>query len=124
MSATEIDTALLERRAARLADDRDNLMSSLVNLRRSHGLTQKDMAERMGVSQPTVAAFEHYDSNPTMATLQRYAMAVGAVLSTQVIDDCGEGIPSDWSAPLERNVRWRAPQASVPTVEVSYYVTS
>lgn len=124
MSATQIDAAALERRAARLADDRDDLMTALVALRRAHGLTQKDMAERMGVSQPTVAAFEHYDSNPTLATLQRYAMAVGAILSTQVIDDCGEGVPSDWSAPLERSVRLRAPRTSVPPVEVNYYVTS
>ncbi|HIY25197.1 MAG TPA: helix-turn-helix domain-containing protein [Candidatus Brachybacterium merdigallinarum] len=105
MSDPQIDAALLELRAERLVEDRDQLMTSLIALRREHELTQKQVAERMGVSQPTVAAFEHYDSNPTLATIQRYAMAVGAVLETHVIDDCGEGVPSAWSPPLERAVQ-------------------
>lgn len=94
-------------------------MQSLIELRREHKLTQTDVAERMGVSQPTVAAFEHYDSNPTVATLQRYAMAVGAVLDTRVIDDCGEGLPSDWSAPVERSIRLRAPQRTATRARFS-----
>ncbi|GAA1490492.1 hypothetical protein GCM10009626_32380 [Brachybacterium sacelli] len=73
----------------------------------------------MGVSQPTVAAFEHYDSNPTLATIQRYAMAVDAVLHTRVIDDCGNGIPSDWSDPVERSVRLRTPRRSAPRARFS-----
>lgn len=94
-------------------------MKSLIELRREHNLTQTDVAERMGVSQPTVAAFEHYDSNPTLASIQRYAMAVGAVLDTRVIDDCGEGLPSDWSEPVERRVRLRAPRRTAPRARVS-----
>lgn len=114
---TDIDTERLERlelRASRLVDDRDALMASLIGLRREHGLTQQDMADRMGVSQPTVAAFEHYDANPTLATLQRYAMAVGAVLHTQVIDDCGEGVPSGWSMPVEYGMTLRVPTPTAP----------
>lgn len=94
-------------------------MKSLIALRREHELTQKDLAERMGVSQPTVAAFEHYDSNPTLATIQRYAMAVGAVLDTRVIDDCGEGLPSAWSEPVERSVQLRAPRRPAPRARFS-----
>jgi transcriptional regulator with XRE-family HTH domain len=41
----------------------------------------------MGVSQPTVAGFERYDANPTLSTLRRYALAIGARLETRVIDD-------------------------------------
>lgn len=107
MSATHLDR--LEVRAERLVENRDRLMESLISLRHEHKLTQKDVAERMGVSQPTVAAFEHYDSNPTLSTIQRYAMAVEAVLSTAVIDDCGDGVPSDWSERVERHVRIAAP---------------
>ncbi len=119
MSATQIDSARLELRAERLVEDRDQLMTSLIALRREHALTQKQVAERMGVSQPTVAAFEHYDSNPTLATIQRYAMAVGAVLETRVIDDCGEGVPSAWSAPLERAVHLPAARRTVSKARFS-----
>lgn len=107
MSAT--DAEALEKRAERLVDDREQLMAALIQYRKDHHLTQKDVADRMGVSQPTVAAFEHYDSNPTLATIQRYAMAVEVVLRTTVVDDCGnDTVPSEWSAPVE----WRR---SVPT---------
>ena len=119
MSEPHIDAERLELRAERLVEDRESLMTSLIALRREHKLTQKDVAERMGVSQPTVAAFEHYDSNPTLATIQRYAMAVGAVLDTRVIDDCGDGIPSDWSTPVGRSVRLRAPQRPAPRARFS-----
>ncbi len=47
-------------------------------LRKKHHLTQADVAERMGVSQPTVAEFERYDANPTLSAIRRYALAVGA----------------------------------------------
>lgn len=86
-----IQPDVLEHRVERLVEDRDNLMTSIIALRHEHKLTQKQVAKRMGVSKPTVAAFEHDDSKPTLATIQRYAMAVGAVLDTRVIDDCGEG---------------------------------
>lgn len=65
----------------------------LVDQRRKHKerLTQGVVAERMGVSQSTVAELERYDSNPTLRTLQRYANAVEALISFRVVDDCGEG---------------------------------
>jgi transcriptional regulator with XRE-family HTH domain len=45
----------------------------------------------MGVTQPTVAAFEAHDSNPTLATLRRYALAVRASVSYTVEDADPEG---------------------------------
>ena len=50
----------------------------------------------MGVSQPTVAAFERYDANPTVSSIIRYAMAVDALIDIKVVDDCGEGVPATW----------------------------
>lgn len=115
----EMSTERLEMRAERLVEDREHLMTALIGLRREHRLTQTDVAERMGVSQPTVAAFEHYDSNPTLATIQRYAMAVGGVLDTRVVDDCGEGVPSDWSAPVEWTTRMSTPRRAAPQARVA-----
>ncbi|GEL93890.1 helix-turn-helix domain-containing protein [Cellulomonas composti] len=81
---------LIARRADTLIEDHAALRATLVRLRREHGLSQAVVAERMGVSQPTVAGFERDDANPTLSTLRRYALAVGAKTRTVVIDDCAE----------------------------------
>ncbi|MDR1188372.1 MAG: helix-turn-helix domain-containing protein [Bifidobacteriaceae bacterium] len=83
---TETDEAL-DRRADDLVRNHENLLDALVAMRKRHGLTQAEVAERMGVTQPSVAQFERYDSNPTLSTIRRYAMAVGAVVKSQVVDD-------------------------------------
>ncbi|TFC87453.1 helix-turn-helix domain-containing protein [Cryobacterium sp. TMT4-31] len=82
------DIARLELLAGDLIDEHDRLLTELKAQRRKHNLTQNDVAERMGVSQPTVAAFEHYDSNPTLASVRRYALAVGANIEHTVTDAC------------------------------------
>jgi len=53
------------------------LRESLVNARRERGLTQAMVAERMGVTQPTVSEFEttRYP-DPRISTLHRYARAI------------------------------------------------
>lgn len=44
-----------------LGEAHTELLKELANLRLAQKLSQKLVAEGMGVSQPTVAAFEHYD---------------------------------------------------------------
>ncbi|MBF4591259.1 helix-turn-helix domain-containing protein [Curtobacterium sp. VKM Ac-1395] len=78
----------IEARAEALVEDHERLLRDLVKHRKGHDLSQEVVAERMGVTQPTVAAFERYDANPTLATLRRYALAVGVRLHTDVDDDC------------------------------------
>lgn len=58
------------------AEDFYALLDGLVAARVGSGLTQTEVARRMGVRQPTVSAFEADDSNPRLETLQRYARAV------------------------------------------------
>ena len=41
----------------------------------------------MGVTQSTVARFEAYDSNPTLASIRRYAHAIGALVTHVVTTD-------------------------------------
>ncbi|UZN02680.1 helix-turn-helix transcriptional regulator [Cellulomonas sp. S1-8] len=88
MADEDLDT--ITRRADALIEDHAALRTRLVALRKEHGLSQALVAERMGVSQPTVAGFERYDANPTLATLRRYALAVGARTRSTVIDDCAD----------------------------------
>lgn len=82
------DLSALEDRADSLIDAHDHLLEALRKLRAKHHLSQAQVAERMGVSQPTVAAFERYDANPTLSTIRRYALAVGARIEEIVSDDC------------------------------------
>lgn len=89
----EDSEALIEARAVDAVRTHREMLTELVALRDRHGLTQHEMAYRMGVSQPTVAAFERYDSNPTLATIRRYAVAVGARFRIEVIDDYA---PDGW----------------------------
>ncbi|TWP45966.1 helix-turn-helix domain-containing protein [Lentzea tibetensis] len=66
------------------ADDRQHLIDALVMLRQALGLSQKEVAKRMGIGQPTVSGFEKESSDPKLSTLQRYARAVEARLQVKV----------------------------------------
>lgn len=79
----EVDPVLLAEAHALLENER-TMMQELRALRKKKGLSQSVVAERMGVTQPAVAAFESYDSNPTMASIRRYALAVGATITMSV----------------------------------------
>lgn len=67
-------------RAKALGANEERFRDELFGLRIHHGLTQEQVAERMGVSQSVVTRLERYDSNPTLSTLRRYALAVDARL--------------------------------------------
>lgn len=75
-----LDKARVKQHALALTRVSNNLMLELVKIREESGLTQKDVAERMGISQSAVSQFEHYDSNPTLQTIVRYALATDADL--------------------------------------------
>ena len=53
------------------------LARELIAARTQAGLTQADVAERMGTTQSTVARLEGGKAVPSMRSLQRYAQAVG-----------------------------------------------
>ncbi|MBO0871412.1 MAG: helix-turn-helix domain-containing protein [Micromonosporaceae bacterium] len=57
-----------------------SLVADLVAQRRAAGLSQDEVARRMGTSQPAVARLEAGMVDARMSTVQRYAGAVGAQL--------------------------------------------
>ena len=122
---TSVSDESLERRADLLVDARDRLLEGLVRLRREHKLSQQTVAERMGVSQPTVAAFERYDANPTVSSIIRYAMAVNALLDIKVVDDCGDGVPATWqmTGAAQATVRVPAPSRKTQAVTDDWSIT-
>jgi len=86
-----------ERRAANaVAAAEMNREYVLAQIRREVGVTQTDMAERLGVAQPTYATQERND-NMRIGTLRRIVGALGGVLKMQVEID-GRDYPLGFSA--------------------------
>lgn len=65
---------------AAMAERRRNLAEELVTERVRVGLTQTEVAARMGTSQSAVARLEAGDIDIRLSTLERYAMAIGMEL--------------------------------------------
>ncbi len=63
---------------ADMADRRRRLVDELVSLRRARGLSQTEVAARMGTSQSAVARLEASAGDLKVSTLERYAAAVGS----------------------------------------------
>lgn len=60
------------------------IVAELVSRRKSLGLSQSQVARRMGVKQPTVSGFENEDTDPRLSTMHRYARAVDACISMRI----------------------------------------
>jgi len=57
---------------------------SLAKMREELKLSQMQLAEALGVSQPSVARMENADNDPRLSTLKRYVAALGGELSIDV----------------------------------------
>jgi DNA-binding XRE family transcriptional regulator len=70
-------------------DDEFAALAALLKARAAAGLTQAEVATRMGVSQPVVARIEaslgKKDHSPSLNTLRRYADACGMKLVIQMV---------------------------------------
>ncbi len=70
-------------------DDEFSTLAALLQARKDAGLTQADVAKRMGVSQPVLARIESSLGNqkhsPTLTTLRAYAAACGKKLLIQLV---------------------------------------
>jgi DNA-binding XRE family transcriptional regulator len=90
----------------RMATERRRLVSELTIQRQSAGLSQTQVAARMGTSQSAVARIESGDADVRASTLERYAAAIGSQLSWQL---AGTPPAQSPSAPL-------GPQVAPPGV--------
>lgn len=84
-----VEAGRLEQLAAVYADPGalEGLRPQLVAMRKSVGLSQVEVARRMGVTQATVSRLESGARASDAATVRRYVVAVGGVLTCPV---CGE----------------------------------
>ncbi|MFQ7139956.1 helix-turn-helix domain-containing protein [Evtepia sp.] len=51
-----------------------------IKSRKAAGMTQKELAERMGTAQANISRFESGNYNPTLAFLQKMARSLGKTL--------------------------------------------
>lgn len=77
-------------RAEYLAGQEQELISALIAVRKENKLTQKEIAQRLGVSPQAISKFESQISSPSLSTVMDYAHAVGALTATYVASDQGQ----------------------------------
>lgn len=69
-----------DRLSVDLARSENHLIRELIAVRQRRGLKPADVARTMGVDRSAVTRFEAGGTNPTIATINRYAEAVGAMI--------------------------------------------
>jgi predicted transcriptional regulator len=67
-----------------MAERRQSVSGQLLTLRRELGLTQAEVAARMGTSQSAVARFEAGDLDVRLSTIERYTAALGGKLEWRI----------------------------------------
>src|SRR5512133_2748440 len=79
-----------DEQAARMAEERGRLVRELAEQRQAAGLSQTEVAARMGTSQSAVARLESGTADVRAPPLERYAAAVGGQI-TWKLSHPGEG---------------------------------
>jgi ribosome-binding protein aMBF1 (putative translation factor) len=67
----------------RMSAERRRLVADLAAQRQSAGLSQTEIAARMGTSQSAVARLEAGEADVRVSTLERYAAAIGTQITWQ-----------------------------------------
>lgn len=62
------------------------LARQLIQARGRAGLTQQELAERMGTTQPVIARLESGRQKPTTKTLSNFAEATGSKLEIRIVE--------------------------------------
>lgn len=71
-------------------------------VRAKAGLTQTQLAQRAGTSQPAVARYENGSSNPSTATLQRLTRAAGYEVQVRLVPAKSSDLSTDRARKLRR----------------------
>ncbi|MFE6861176.1 helix-turn-helix domain-containing protein [Nocardia sp. NPDC057668] len=74
----------------KMSQDQARLIAELARRRRAAGLSQTEVAARMGTSQSAVARLETENVDVRTSTLQRYAAAIGSRITLQVTSATAE----------------------------------
>lgn len=86
---TELKKRLLKDPAAKKAYDdlgpEFALISKIIEKRITEGLTQAELAKRIGTKQSAISRFERGDSNPSLQFMRKLAEGLGVKLKISVI---------------------------------------
>lgn len=113
--------------AERVAEIEDELRlaAGLTALRENAGLSQRDLAERMRVSQPRVVAIER-SRNVTIGVLEQYVGAIGGQLELTVKTDgkrfnllSGRVVGGAQRSAAPKAVTSKAPASKVPARKIA-----
>ena len=84
---------------SRMAEQRASMVRHLAAQRQAAGLSQTEVAARMGTSQSAVARLETGEADVRVSTLERYAAAVGSQLAWQAQAGQAQPDPAQPGAP-------------------------
>ena len=62
-------------------------LSYLQAERLKRGISQKDLAEKIGMKQPQLAKIERMESTPSLTTLNRYAHGLGLEIQMRIVPE-------------------------------------
>lgn len=79
-----------------------DIKDQLVQRRNSLGLTQAELAERVGITQPTISEFESGLHDPLLSTLSQYARALGGAIKIDFVTGDQERPGAGWFADIDR----------------------
>ena len=85
-----------------LANDSYDYIESLRRVREENGLTPREVADKLGVSEDAIHEIEAPDANPDLNTLRQYALAIGARVEHRV-----ENYENDEAAPNQQGQHLR-----------------
>ena len=98
----------------RMSAERRRFVADLTAQRRSAGLSQTEVAARMGTSQSAVARLETGDADVRVSTLERYAAAIGSQVAW--LARPGQGQPGQ-DQPADRQPGHDQPGQDQPGLE-------
>ncbi|MCJ0906098.1 helix-turn-helix transcriptional regulator [Rhodococcus sp. ARC_M6] len=116
-----MDPQKRERLGVDLARQQTRLVRELKAVRVASGLTVADVAESMEVDEAMVYRFEKGSTNPTLATIRRYALAVGAMLdlSAKSLSDHTKTVVHEAANVIERDPAKQAAFTQFHAVETT-----
>jgi len=61
------------------------IMNEMLKLRSEAGISQSQLSQKTGITQPDISKLENGKANPSIATLKKVARAFGKKLSVQFV---------------------------------------
>ena len=61
------------------------IVQAIIDARKATGLTQKELADKTGITQADISRLERGSANPSLKTLQRLAKGMGMTLKLEFV---------------------------------------